>query len=123
MGDSACEIRDRILALAPLGDWFERAAATLRAGSPTTAALSLALQRRLRTASLAEVFRAELVAALTCAARPDLAEGIRALLIDKDRTPRWTPATLEAVTPAWIEGFFDRPWSTAAHPLADLGTV
>lgn len=122
-GHSACEVRDRISALATRGEWFERAAATLRAGSPTTAALSLALQRRLRTASLAEVFRAELVAALTCAARPDLAEGIRALLIDKDRTPRWTPATLEAVSPEWIDGFFASPWSTAAHPLADLGVA
>ena len=122
-GNSVCEIRDRIIALAPHGEWFERAAATLRAGSPTTAALSLALQQRLRTASLAEVFRAELVAALTCAARPDLAEGIRALLIDKDRTPRWTPATLEAVTPAWIDGFFECPWSAATHPLADLGST
>ena len=119
--DSAREIRDRIFALASRGEWFERAAATLRAGSPTTAALSLALQRRLRTASLAEVFRAELVAALTCAARPDLAEGIRALLIDKDRTPRWTPASLEAMPPAWIDGFFTGPWSPAEHPLADLG--
>lgn len=122
-GDSACEIRDRILALAARGEWFERAAATLRAGSPTTAALSLALQRRLRTASLADVFRAELVAALTCAARPDLAEGIRALLIDKDRTPRWAPATLETVTSAWIDGFFESPWPAAAHPLADLGAA
>lgn len=113
-------IRQRITALSPLGEWFERAAATLQAGSPTTAALSVALQRRLRWASLAEVFRVELVAALTCAARPDLAEGIRALLIDKDRQPRWSPATAERVSAEWVDGFFQSPWPAAAHPLADL---
>lgn len=102
-------------------EWLKRAAATLAAGSPTTAVLSIALQRRLRLASLAEVFRAELVASLHCAARPDLAEGIRALLIDKDRQPKWQPATVDAVTDAWIERYFMSPWTASTHPLADLG--
>ena len=101
--------------------WLVKAAATLAAGSPGSAALSHALQRRMRHASLAEIFRVELTASLTCAARPDLAEGIRALLIDKDRRPRWRPATLAEVTPEWLEGFFDTPWPVGEHPLADLG--
>ena len=41
-----------------------------------------------------------------------------ALLIDKDGRPRWTPATLDALTPAWIDAHFAAPWTT--HPLADL---
>ncbi len=110
-----------IAGLAGRDEWFARAAATLAAGSPTTAVLSIALQQQLAKASLADVFRAELVAALTCAARPDLAEGIRALLVDKDRNPRWQPNSVAAVTPAWIDGFLHSPWSAAAHPLADLG--
>ncbi len=100
--------------------WLMKAAATLAAGSPGSAALSVALQKRLKHYSLAEVFRAELVASLACATRPDLAEGIRALLIDKDRRPRWQPATLAEATSAWIEGFFSSPWAAASHPLADL---
>ncbi|MFN0315079.1 MAG: enoyl-CoA hydratase/isomerase family protein [Burkholderiales bacterium] len=100
--------------------WLTRAAATLAAGSPSTAALSAALQERLRLCSLAEVFRAELVASLVCTARPDLAEGIRALLIDKDRHPRWQPATIAQVTPDWIDGYFKSPWPAQEHPLADL---
>ena len=109
--------------LASLNEWFARAAATLRAGSPSTAVLSIALQRRLRLASLAEVFRAELVAVLTCAARPDFAEGIRALLIDKDKQPHWQPADIAAVTPALVDAFFATPWSAAEHPLANLGAL
>lgn len=117
------EIVAAIQALAPREEWFARAAATLGAGSPTTAVLSVALQRRLRGASLAAVFRAELVAALRCAARPDLAEGIRALLIDKDRQPRWQPASVVEVSPALIAGYLESPWTSEAHPLADLGAV
>lgn len=36
----------------------------------------------------------------------DLVEGIRAQLIDKDRTPRWDPPTLAAVDPAAVEALF-----------------
>jgi enoyl-CoA hydratase/carnithine racemase len=101
--------------------WLTRSAATLASGSPGSAALSHELLRRLRHSSLAEVFRLELVASLACATRPDLAEGIRALLIDKDRKPRWNPASLADVTPDWLEGFFANPWPEHQHPLADLG--
>lgn len=36
----------------------------------------------------------------------DLVEGIRAQLIDKDRKPKWSPATLAEVTPADVEAYF-----------------
>jgi len=101
--------------------WLAQAAATLAAGSPSSAGLAYELQRRMRHASLAEVFRVELVASMHCAARPDLAEGIRALIIDKDRKPRWSPASHNALTQQWIDGFFASPWERMAHPLADLG--
>jgi enoyl-CoA hydratase/carnithine racemase len=101
--------------------WLKRAAGTLASGSPGTAALSFELQRRALRLSLAEVFRMEFVASLHCARRPDLAEGIRALLIDKDQRPRWRPATLAQATPEWTEGFFESPWKAGEHPLADLG--
>jgi hypothetical protein len=32
-------------------------------------------------------------------------EGVRALLVDKDRTPKWNPPRLEDVTPAMVEAF------------------
>ena len=101
--------------------WLARAGTTLAAGSPSTAALSYELQRRAKHLSLADVFRMEFVAALHCARRPDFAEGIRALLIDKDQRPRWQPPTLAQVTPEWTEGFFASPWKAQEHPLADLG--
>lgn len=119
--DAAQDMVQAITSLVTEDEWLKRAAATLAAGSPTTAVLSVALQRRLKLASLAQVFRAELVASLVCAAQPDLAEGIRALLIDKDKQPRWTPAHCADVSEKSIDGFFISPWSANVHPLADLG--
>jgi hypothetical protein len=56
-----------------------------------------------------------------CTSQPDITEGIRALLIDKDKNPTWQPATLAEADEAWVQRFFvplgDNP---AAHPLADL---
>ncbi len=101
--------------------WLDRAGATLAAGSPSTAGLTFELLRRAKYMSLADVFRMEFVVALHCAQRPDLAEGIRALLIDKDQKPKWKPPTLAAVTDAWIEGYFANPWQKGGHPLSDLG--
>ena len=118
------ELSDIVAALTGLKSedaWLARAGATLAAGSPGTAALSYELQRRAKHLSLAEVFRLEFVAALNCARRPDFAEGIRALLIDKDQRPRWQPSALEQITPEWTEGFFASPWTARDHPLADLG--
>lgn len=101
--------------------WLQNAKATLAAGSPGSARLGFELQRRAQGLSLADVFRLEYTVALHCAAHGDFAEGIRALLIDKDRTPHWNPATLAQATPAWADTFFTAPWPADAHPLADLG--
>ena len=33
-------------------------------------------------------------------------EGVRALLVDKDKAPKWTPSRLEDVTPDMVEALF-----------------
>jgi len=101
--------------------WWQKAQAALARGCPSSIRLSWELQHRTSRLSLAEVFRLELAAALACAAHGDFAEGIRALLVDKDRNPSWIPATLNETGGAFIETFFTAPWATGAHPLADLG--
>ncbi|HEY4316532.1 MAG TPA: enoyl-CoA hydratase/isomerase family protein [Herbaspirillum sp.] len=117
------EIVDALLALRTDEPWLRKVVDALAAGAPGSAALSYALLRRARHLSLAQVFRLEFVVSLHCAARPDFAEGIRALLIDKDRKPQWRPAALSEVTPQWLEAFFDDPWAQGDHPLADLGAA
>ena len=36
----------------------------------------------------------------------DFFEGVRALIIDKDNTPRWRPGTLAAVDDTMVNGYF-----------------
>src|SRR3546814_683999 len=36
----------------------------------------------------------------------DFLEGVRALIVDKDNSPKWDPPTAEAVTDAWIDAIF-----------------
>jgi len=100
--------------------WLARAAQTLAAGAPSSARLAYALQRRARHMTLAEVFRLEYQAALACVRHGDLQEGIRALLVDKDRQPRWHPAPSVQADDAWLDQFVVSFGETAAHPLADL---
>ncbi|AXQ31385.1 enoyl-CoA hydratase/isomerase family protein [Solimonas sp. K1W22B-7] len=119
-GASLREVYAAITGYAGDNPWLKRAAATLAAGSPTTAALVWALRERASTMSLAEVFRMELVVALQCCAHPDFAEGVRALLIDKDNAPKWTPPTLAEVTPEWVAEHFRAPWTDS---LASVGVA
>lgn len=119
--ESLAQIVAAITALEIDEAWLTKAAASLAAGSPGSLGLAYLLLQRAPHLSLADVFRMEYVAALHCAARPDFAEGIRALLIAKDQRPQWQPASLADITPDWVDGFFVSPWSAEAHPLADLG--
>lgn len=114
------DIAGRLAALAGDADpWLADAAARFAHGAPSSAALSHALWRRARHLSLAEVFRLEYVVSLAGTHQADFIEGVRALLIDKDRRPRWRHVGVEAVDAEYLADHF-RPRFAGAHPLADL---
>ncbi|WP_110693517.1 enoyl-CoA hydratase/isomerase family protein [Salinicola halophyticus] len=117
--DDETLIRQVIDAASDDDPWIARAAKNLAAGSPLSARLILRQLARCRQLSLAEVLREELNLSLACAARGDLAEGVRALLIDKDRNPRWQHVHGE-VPDADIRACFVSPWDRDSHPLRDL---
>ena len=87
-------------------DYFRVPADNLANGSPTAAQVSFEYLRRSRQLSLAEVLALDLMLATRLMRGHDLIEGVRALLIDKDRAPRWSPASLDEVDQASIEGLF-----------------
>ncbi|MFK3647773.1 enoyl-CoA hydratase/isomerase family protein [Lysobacter enzymogenes] len=122
-GDSLEAIVARIEAIDSDDAWLQNARTTLAAGAPGSARLGFELQRRAASVSLAETFRMEYWVSLHCAAHGDFAEGIRALLIDKDRAPRWNPATLAQADAHWAAAFFHVPEPARPHPLADLGAA
>jgi hypothetical protein len=123
-GTDLNRIANNILQLADHQDpWLQRAAKTLAAGSPGSARLTFALLEHNKLLSLAEVYRVEWLAGLMAAAHGDFAEGIRALLIDKDKQPKWDPPTLAQADDDWVKKFFLLPFPSEQHPLYRLGDV
>ncbi|MBV9515851.1 MAG: enoyl-CoA hydratase/isomerase family protein [Mycobacteriaceae bacterium] len=75
--------------------------------SPTSLAVALqAVRRAARLQTLEDVLRQEYRVSCATLRSPDLAEGIRAQVIDKDRNPRWSPSSVSAVDAADVEAFF-----------------
>ena len=91
------EILERLRAEGSPG--AKQAAGTLEGRSPTSLKVTLEAVRRARElGSLEEVLEQEYRVSCACLEAPDLVEGIRAQVVDKDRDPRWNPATLAGVT-------------------------
>nr|WP_317199337.1 enoyl-CoA hydratase/isomerase family protein [uncultured Psychrobacter sp.] len=102
--------------------WTKRALATYRHGCPVSAALTYALYDKATDLSLEQVLYLELNTAVHCAANSDFKEGVRALLIDKDKDPKWSRSLSECLSPEgrdYIEQHFDNPYIKDAHPLKD----
>ena len=90
-------------------DWAAATAAGLRRMSPTSLKLTLEATRRGAALSLEECFVMEYRLSQGCMAGGDFYEGVRAVLIDKDKSPRWSPERLEEVTEALIAAHFAVP--------------
>ncbi len=81
-------------------EWARDTIATLRGVSPSAVLWSFAAVRRGATLTLRQALAAELALTRHVSRHPDFAEGVRAMVVDKDRQPRWSPATIEAVPPS-----------------------
>lgn len=73
------------------------AAALIEQRSPHSVALTLEALRRAASMSLAEVLEQDLVLARACVNHPDFLEGVRAQLVDKDRSPSWVDTSVTQI--------------------------
>src|SRR6201993_4849917 len=75
--------------------------------SPVALAVTLrAVRKAAQLGTLEDVLRQEYRVSCAALRSHDLVEGIRAQLIDKDRNPKWSPASLAAVSDADVDAFF-----------------
>lgn len=112
--DSAAA-RTALDALCGAGRWFDRGIAAMRVGCPTTVGIVCEQLRRVPSLDLADCLRMEMVIASRCARFGDFAEGVRALIVDKDGAPRW----LSDGAYEHVLDHFEPPWEM--NPLFDLG--
>ena len=88
-------------------EWAMKELATLRTKSPQTCKVAL---RQLAESSKLTDFAVNMAMEYRIASRvlvrPDFAEGVRAVIVDKDNSPKWDPATAKGVTDALIDAIF-----------------
>lgn len=105
----------------PDDEWLAGSVGTYKSGSPTTARIFLEQVRRSKGMSLEEMFQMELVIAYQCIRHPDFPEGVRALLVDKDKNPAWRFSSATDVPEEYVDEHFQPVWS-GMHPLGELGS-
>jgi enoyl-CoA hydratase/carnithine racemase len=97
--------------------WLKRAKRSMNNGSALSAKI---LERQLvvgKTLTLEQCFELELQLSVKVGELGEFAEGIRALLIDKDNQPKWMFANVGEVDDALIDDLFNPMWDENTHPL------
>ena len=89
------------------GDWAMKELATLRSKSPQTCKVALRqLMESMQLNDFADNMVMEYRIASRVLTRPDFAEGVRAVIVDKDNAPKWNPATAEDVSDDLLDAIF-----------------
>lgn len=104
-------------------DWARETAAIIRQRAPLSVKVTFRQLREGRAAaSLKDELKTEFRLTSHLLTRPDLREGIRAALIDKDHAPKWRPASLAEVTDDMVEACF-APLGAEELELRDRWTL
>ncbi len=94
-GNSVREVLGSLAALE--GDWAQETLATLRTVSPSALLWSFDLLRRGASQTLEQCLATELALSRSVSRHPDFLEGVRAMVVDKDREPHWSPRQFDDV--------------------------
>ena len=95
-------------------DWAMEKLTVLKQKSPTSLKVALEQNRRGATLSLEACFQMEIEVGVQFMRQHDFFEGVRAVLIDKDQSPKWSPNRLEDVSIQMLEAYFPVPVHTVA---------
>ncbi len=112
-GDDAQEIVNRVRVAAesdgPMAAFAQETLSTLMARSPLSLCVTLRHLRQATDFDLRETLMADYTCAFHFLNGHDFAEGVRAMLIDKDKAPQWRPSRLDDVGADLIASYFQTP--------------
>ncbi|MDH0649763.1 enoyl-CoA hydratase/isomerase family protein [Pseudomonas sp. GD03858] len=97
----------RAVSIGDTRQWALDTADLLETRSPLAMAVTLELLRRGRHLALEDCFAMELHIDRQWFEHGDIIEGVRALIVDKDKQPRWNPPTLAGLTRQRVDQFFE----------------
>ncbi|HXQ46283.1 MAG TPA: enoyl-CoA hydratase/isomerase family protein, partial [Caulobacteraceae bacterium] len=88
-------------------DWAKAQLETLKTKSPQTLKVAFRqLRQGVAMASFADEMRVEYRIGARVVRRHDFLEGVRAVIVDKDNAPKWSPPNIEAVSEAMLDEIF-----------------
>ncbi len=87
--------------------WCHEIAALIKTKSPTSLKVTLRALQEAQELDFNEAIQVEFRLTSHFLEQPDFFEGVRAILIDKDQSPRWQPAKLAGVTQAMVGKYFE----------------
>jgi len=116
-GDDLAAIVERTLAWEGDNPWLAKARDGLAHGSKLAASWIFRQLNESRARDLRAVFESELRLGANIMRYPEFAEGVRALLVDKDRQPKWAYRSVADVPSTLLDTFFEEP---AGAPLIDF---
>lgn len=90
------------------GEWATRIDTVLSQKSPLSLKVTLAQLQKAKGLTLAECLQMDYDIVRHFMQSDDFYEGVRALLIDKDKNPHWNPERLDKVTESMVAGYFER---------------
>lgn len=114
------KISDQLNALESDNVWFKQGRENYFSGCPATAHLIMQQLQLGKNMTLKEVVMWELTIAMQSVRHPDFSEGIRAMVMDKDFSPKWQHAAVDDVPVQWIEGLLQPLWKDGDHPFSNL---
>ncbi|KAG9452954.1 hypothetical protein H6P81_005858 [Aristolochia fimbriata] len=104
-------------------EWLAATIDSMRKASPMSLKISLRAIRegRLQSLDWCLIREYRMLCHILRRAKSDFFEGCRAILVDKDRNPKWEPANLEAISEDMVNKFFlkvdDEDWTDLKLPL------